>query len=93
VAEHLDELVGELEEDGRAAAEQVDHAAEAFLAATERRAEAERTLIQVVALARRMNPNDVTRSRADEAAHAVSALMQRGGESGPALRVREPVSL
>jgi chromosome segregation ATPase len=92
VAEHFAEIVSELEEIGAAAAEQVDHAAEAFLAATARRAEAERRLISVVALTRSMGPNDVTRARSDEAVHAVSAFVQRGGEDAPVLRIVEPVS-
>jgi hypothetical protein len=66
-ATHLGELVAEREEDGRAAAEQVNAAGEAFLAAVQRRAETERALIEIVALTRPMNPNDVSRSRSDEA--------------------------
>jgi hypothetical protein len=90
-AEYLDELVHELEQDGHAAAEQVDHTAEAFLAATRRRAEAEHALISLVALTRRMSPGDVNRSRADEAARTVQALIDGGGETAPVLRARQPV--
>jgi hypothetical protein len=85
-AENLGELVAELEEDGEAAAAEVDQAAQAFLAAVARRAEAERALIATVALTRRMNPNDVSRSRADEARRAVEALLAAGGETAPELR-------
>jgi hypothetical protein len=92
VAEHFAEIVSELEENGAAAAEQVDHTAEAFLAATARRAEAERNLISVVALTRNMGPNDVSRATSDEARQAVSAFVQRGGENAPVLRIAEPVS-
>jgi hypothetical protein len=84
--------VSELEENGAAAAEQIDHAAEAFLAATGRRAEAERNLISVVALTRNMEPNDVSRATSDEAVQAVSAFVQRGGENAPVLWIAEPVS-
>lgn len=92
IAEHFNAIVSELEENGAAAAEQVDHAAEAFLAATYRRAEADRNLTAVVALTRRMTPNDVTRARSDEAVRAVSAFIERGGEVGPALRIEHEVS-
>jgi hypothetical protein len=88
--EHFAELVAGLEADGRLAAEHVDRAAEEFIRATERRAEAERNLISTVALTRRLDPNDVARSRADEAVAAVTALLQRGGEAAPVLRVRVP---
>jgi hypothetical protein len=86
-AEHLPELVAEVEEEGRAVAEQVDHACEAFLAAMKRRDEVERNLTQVVALTRSMQPNDYNRSVADDARRAIRALLANGGEVGPALRV------
>jgi hypothetical protein len=91
-AEHRDELVAELEENGRDAAEAVDRAAEAFLRAVERRTEAERALIEVVALTRAMSPNDVARSRADQARTAVAELLQRGGEAAPVLKIDLPVA-
>jgi hypothetical protein len=91
-AEHLNELVGELEQDGRDAAEGVDRAAEAFLRAVERRTETERALIEVTALTRAMSPNDVARSRADEARAAVEAMLQGGGEVAPTLRIDVPVA-
>jgi hypothetical protein len=86
-AEHLADLVAEVEEEGRAVAEQVDHAAEAFLAALDRRGEVERNLTQIVALTRSMQPNDYNRSKADDARRSVQALLANGGEVGPALRV------
>jgi hypothetical protein len=86
-AEHLPELVAEVEEEGRAVAEQVDHAAEAFLEALKRRDEVDRNLSQIVALTRSMQPNDTNRSKADDARRAIQALLANGGEVGPALRV------
>jgi hypothetical protein len=88
----LDELVAEIEEDGRAAAEMVNAAAERFLEAVERRAQVERELTSVVALTRpTMRPGDVTWPRSDQAAAEVRALLERGGEVGPVLRLREPI--
>jgi hypothetical protein len=56
VAEHLDELVAEAEEDGCVAAELVDACAQALVAASNRRAVVEATLTTAVALARSMTP-------------------------------------
>jgi hypothetical protein len=78
-----------LEQAGRAAAEQVDHTAQAFLEAVGRCMQAERTLIEVVALTRNMGPNDVTRSRTDAAQRGVQRLMEGGGERAPELRIPE----
>lgn len=86
-AEHLDDLVAEIEESGRAAAEQVDHAAEAFVAAIDRRMAVERDLIQIVALTRTMGPNDVSRARSDDARQAVRRFIAQGGEDAPTLRI------
>jgi hypothetical protein len=86
-SEHLSELVAEIEERGRAAAEQVDAAAERFLDAVTRRAEVDQELTATLALVRRNKPGDVARSRADEARHAVAEFIQRGGEVPPTVRV------
>jgi hypothetical protein len=91
-AKHRDELVAELEQDGRAAAEQVNHAGQAFLDAVQRRAEVDRALTQTVALTRSMRPGDIARARSEEAAHAVAELLQRGGEVPPAVRIDLPVA-
>jgi hypothetical protein len=90
VAEHFDAIVGELEQTGRAAAEHVDATAQAFLDACDRRAEAERNLIETVALVRHpMKPNDVSRSRTEAATRAVGDLIESGGERAPELQIRE----
>jgi hypothetical protein len=91
-AEHLDELVNEVEEAGAAAAEQVNHAAGLFLRSLERRDQIERDLISIVALTRMMKPGDTNRSNADDARRAVQTLLQNGGEVGPELVVRDLVS-
>jgi hypothetical protein len=90
-AEHLGELVAEVEEVGAAAAEQVNACGEAFLAAVARRREIETSLVEVVALTRTNSPGDFNRPRSDAARLAVSQLLQQGGEVGPALRDRELV--
>jgi hypothetical protein len=86
-AEHLGAIVAELEENGQMAAERVNEAAAAFVRATEERAAAEARLISVVALTRRMDPNDVARSRTEQAVRQVSTLLLEGGEAAPVLRV------
>jgi hypothetical protein len=88
---NLAALIDGLEENGRAAAGQVDHAAQAFLDACQARVQAETELTAVVALTRRMNPGDIAHSRADEARLAVQALIERGGEAAPVVRVELPV--
>jgi hypothetical protein len=93
VAEHFDTLVDELEQNGRHAAEQVDQAAEQFLAAVAARADADRTLSQTVSFAQRLQPGEIAFARSDEAATAVRRLLDSGGEAAPTLRTREPVAL
>ena len=85
---HLDELVAEVEEAGAAAAEQVDACAKQFLDAVARVHEVERTLTSLVALTRRMQPGEISRSRADQARMAVCALLDAGGEAPPVLLAR-----
>jgi hypothetical protein len=90
---HLSELVAEIEQAGAAAAERVDDAARGFLAAVAACQSAERDLIQIVAATgRRMGPHDVSRLRSGEAANAVTAFLQQGGERAATLRVGVPVS-
>jgi hypothetical protein len=89
IAANFDAIVDELEENGRAGAQQVDHTAQGFLDACGRRAEAEQNLISITALVRAMGPNDVTRTRTDAARQAVAEFVQRGGEQPPELRIAE----
>jgi hypothetical protein len=88
--EHLPELVAEIEDDGRAAAEHVNACGEAFQAACSHRDQAERNLIQIVALTRGMGPNDVSRARSGEARQAVQMFLSAGGEDAPSLRIEMP---
>jgi hypothetical protein len=90
-AEHLEELVGAIEEDGRAAAEQVDAMAEAFLRAVARRNEVHRELTALVALTRAMRPGDIARARSEVAAREVGRLLHRGGEQPPELQTARPI--
>jgi len=92
IAEHFSEIVEELQENGRTAAAQVDHAAEAFVPACDARAEADQILTSVVALARHMRPNDVARTKTDAARREGIALIEGGGERAPELRIAEPLS-
>jgi hypothetical protein len=90
-AEHLAELVAEVEEDGVAAAEAVNHAAEAFLAAVARRGEVDQTLTEVVSLVHRMTPGTLNRPRSDAARREIETLLREGGEVAPMVRDRELV--
>jgi chromosome segregation ATPase len=91
-AQHLDELVDELEQAGAEAAEFVDAAAESFVAAVERCEAVERDLIATVALTgRAMTPADVSRLRSGEAAQAVRQFLAQGGEHAATLRIARPV--
>ena len=91
VAENFNEVMDELEETGRVAAEGVNQAAENFLDACARRIEAEQNLIAIAALAKQLRPGDVTYPRSDAARQAVDQMLKQGGEAGPVLRDREPV--
>jgi predicted NACHT family NTPase len=89
VADNLDAIIDELEENGRAAADQVDQAAGQFLAAVAARAAADQTAHAVLSLGARIQPGDIAGARSDEAAIAVRRLLEQGGEAAPTLR-REP---
>ncbi len=93
VAAHLGELVEELEVAGETAAENVNTAAAALIAASlEWQAVAGR-ISATISLVARPSTADVSRSRveADEAARAAIALVNVGGEVGPRLdRTRPP---
>lgn len=88
-AEHLDELVGDLEGDGEVAAANLNAAAEALVAAfleRERIAGAISTLVSSVA---RIHPGDVSYTLAEQAVRAATELIESGGEAAPVLR-RDP---
>ena len=85
IAENLDELVEAQQADGQAAVERLNRHAEGLIA---EHAEGQRIAGQISALAStvgRLNPGDVSRSRADEVVRAASALMLEGGEAPPVL--------
>jgi DNA repair exonuclease SbcCD ATPase subunit len=89
IVEHLDELVGALEADGQAAAERLNDHARGVLDAY---AEVHRIAGQISALASqvgRMQPGDVSRTRADQLARQASAVLDAGGEEPPRLK-RDP---
>ena len=89
-AEHLADLVAEIEETGAAVAEHVNACAEAFIEAVDRRAQVEATLTQVVALTRMMSPNDISRAQSDEARQSVQRFLAGGGEDAPIVRIELP---
>ena len=91
VAEHLDTLLVELNEDGERAAAQVDASATDFLAAVEQRRAAEERTAGLWSLVRRMEPNSIPPTRSDKAAVEVARLLDVGGETAPVLLVTHPV--
>ncbi len=89
VAEHLTELVEVLEGDGAVATRDLNEHAERVLQAFRER---ERIAGEVSALASmvgRVLPGDVSRSAAEQLAHAAAAFLERGGEIPPTLE-RDP---
>jgi hypothetical protein len=86
-AEHLHELVGEVEARGAEAAADVVAAAEALLEAYRRRAQAEQQIGELVTLAgARIHPADIgPPTRAERAAAECTRLVEEG-EPGPQLR-------
>lgn len=86
-AEHLDELVAGLVDEGEAAAEALNAAAEAVV-------EGHRRLMQIAGQISatihgagiHVRPGDVSRSRADVLAREAARLLQEGGEVGPFLQ-------
>jgi hypothetical protein len=96
-AEHLDQLVAGLQQEGEAAAAAVNAAGEALTAASRRRREIARQILETVSSAGlHVTPDDVTRSApgAEEAARAAARLLSQGGEKGRRLRrdPREPMA-
>lgn len=89
VAERLDELVENLEADGRIAAQALTDAAEAMLAAYAERERVAREIAETCPLTARVAPGDVSRSKAEPLARAAADLIQGGGEEPPRL-LRDP---
>jgi nitroreductase len=89
VRDNLSELVLPLEEQGKLAAAKINDGAEMILAGL---AEREAIAGQISALASMvgwMQPGDVSRTAAEEAARAANALLGAGGETPPEL-LRDP---
>jgi hypothetical protein len=85
IASHLPALVETFEADGRAAAAAVDSAAAALVAAWAAREQIATALSQLIVRVGPVDPHDVSRSKAEEAARACRVLLDSGGE--------EPVTL
>jgi hypothetical protein len=84
-AEHLTELVAQVEADGERATEKVNTAATALVEAFNEREQVAAQIAALASQAGRINPGDVSRSAAEGAAQAAAALIQRGGEVAPTL--------
>ena len=92
IAEHLGELLDELEADRRVAAERVNAAAADLNSAHVAWQNAATEISATIALVGQLSTADVRRSRpeADEAARAAIALVGVGGERGPQLDRQRP---
>jgi hypothetical protein len=88
-AEHLSELVADLEQEGEVAAANVTAAAEAVVTAHQERERIAGEMGALVSQVARPRPGDVSYSRADQVVRAASDLIQAGGEEPPRLR-RDP---
>jgi hypothetical protein len=87
VAEHLDELVAELEEDADAAADAVNRACGAVESAYLERQLVEQRLTALVGMVRIPRPGDISRTVAEDVRRAAADLLLAGGEQAPKLRV------
>jgi hypothetical protein len=89
VGEHLDPLLAELAERGERAAQEVNAAAEAVVAAyQERQAIESETFAMLGRLGHRVRPGDVARPRSEPVAAEARKLMEQGGEQAPTVLVR-----
>jgi hypothetical protein len=89
VSEHLDELVADLEQDGEAAAARLTEHARGIGAALSERERIAGEISSLISMIGRVEPGDVSRSRAEALARAASNLITEGGEDPPRL-VRDP---
>lgn len=87
VADHLDELLAEQAEDGEAAAEAVDRACQALVAAFRERQAVEQRVVGIAAMIRIPRVEDVARTRAEAVVAEANRLLDAGGEAAPLLRV------
>jgi hypothetical protein len=86
VGQHLGELAAELHEDAEAAAERVDNACHALIAAYHERMLIEGRVIGISAMVRAPQLGDVARTKAEAVVSEANALLQAGGEQAPLLR-------
>lgn len=82
----FDDLVAGLVAQGEQAAQAIDDAAARLLQAHAERAAIANRMSSLASLVRAVRPGDVSRSRAERAAHAAQALLDGGGEVPPSLR-------
>jgi hypothetical protein len=87
IAANLDELVDELREDGKAAAESVDAACRALIDGYQHRMLVEQRLTSLLSMVRIPRVGDVTRTKADGVVAEANRLLESGGEQAPVMRV------
>jgi len=87
IAEHLDELVDELREDGTAAAESVDAACRSIVEGYQARMLIEERLTSLLSMVRVPRVGDVTRTKAESVVGEANRLLDSGGEQAPVMRV------
>jgi hypothetical protein len=94
ISANLLSLLGEQEAAGELAAQRVNAAAAELVAAWMERERIAAGIGELVSKVARVEPTDVSRSRAEAAAQAAISLANQGGEVAPALdRLREPWAL
>jgi hypothetical protein len=89
VAENLDELVGDCERQGAAAAARLTEAAERVVAAHREREQIAGEVAALASMVGRVHPGDVTHSRGEALARTAADLLDSGGEVAPEL-LRDP---
>lgn len=92
ITENLDGLLGELQEEGEAAAAGVSAAANALIGAFHERMAVEARLTALCALIRPARPGDIQPTHAEQLVREATTLLRAGGEPPPTLRVdpRQP---
>jgi chromosome segregation ATPase len=89
VRDNLSELVAPLETEGQAAAERINAGAEMIVAGLAEREAIAGKISALASMVGWMQPGDVSRTAAEDAARAASALLGAGGETPPEL-LRDP---
>lgn len=86
IAAHLDDLLADLHADGQAVAERVNAAAAELVAAFTRRERIAAEISQLASQVARVDPGDVSFSKAEALSREAARFVQLGGETPPELQ-------